>query len=142
MLQLLWPVLLVVTANTFYQICAKSVPEGVNAFASQFITYFVAMLCAAGMFFLTGEKKNFLTELSHTNWSAYVLGLAIVGLEFGNICVYRAGWKVSVANLVSSIILACVLLLVGWLLYKESISLRQIVGMLVCGAGLVLIMKQ
>lgn len=34
MFKYIWPLLLVVLSNTFYQICAKSVPEKMNPFAS------------------------------------------------------------------------------------------------------------
>jgi len=43
--------------------------------------------------------------------------------------------------LVANIGLACVLLLVGVILYKESISVRQILGMVLCVSGLILISK-
>ena len=84
---------------------------------------------------------NLLLELSKANWTTYALGVAIVGLEFGFLCVYRAGWKISIANLFASIALACVLLIVGFLIYKEALSLRQILGMGVCAVGLILIAK-
>lgn len=141
MWNLLWPVLTVIAANTIYHICAKSTPESLNLFASLALSYFVAMLCAIAMFFLTSREKNFLTELSKANWTTFALGIAIVGLEFGFLCVYRAGWNVSIANLVTSVLLSCVLLAVGLLLYRESLSLRQVAGMAVCMTGLLLILK-
>jgi uncharacterized membrane protein len=69
------------------------------------------------------------------------LGIAIVGLEFGYICIYRAGWKIGVASLVANISLACVLLLVGLFVYKEVITLKQLLGMGICAIGLMLIVK-
>lgn len=109
--------------------------------ASLTISYAVAALCSVAMFFLTRGQKNLAAALGQTNWTSYALGVAIVGLEFGFICIYRAGWKISVGNLVASISLACVLLLVGVLLYRESLSVRQMIGLLVCAAGLILIAK-
>lgn len=141
MWNMLWPVLIVVAANTVYNISAKSTPADVNSFASLSVTYLVAMFCSLSLYFVTSEKKNLLLELSKTNWTTYALGAAIVGLEFGFLCVYRAGWKISTANLFASITLACVLLIVGFLLYKEALSLRQILGMAVCAVGLILIAK-
>ncbi|MBQ5348964.1 MAG: hypothetical protein IIU54_04200, partial [Phascolarctobacterium sp.] len=76
-----------------------------------------------------------------TNWSALALGIAIVGLEFGYICIYRAGWKIGVASLVANISLACVLLLVGLFVYKEVITLKQLLDMGICAIGLMLIVK-
>ncbi|MEY8387704.1 EamA family transporter [Oscillospiraceae bacterium 38-13] len=136
---MIWPILIVVTSNTVYNICAKSTPETVNGFAPLAITYTIAAACAVLLFYLTAEEKQLLAELGKTNWTAWVLGLSIVGLEFGFLCVYRMGWNISMGNLTASITLSCVLLLAGVLLYRETLTLRQILGMAVCVLGLVLI---
>ena len=94
MWSMIWPILIVVGANTFYHICAKSTPENANAFASLAITYGVGAVLSIVMFYLTGAR-GLAGELGKTNWPAWVLGIAVVGLEFGNICLYRAGGKVS-----------------------------------------------
>ena len=138
---MLWPVLVVVGANTIYNISTKSTPANVNAFASLAMTYVMAALSSVVLFFLTSDSKNLLAELAKTNWTAYALGIAIIGLEFGYICIYRAGWKIGVASLVANISLACVLLVVGYFFYKEVITLKQLIGMGVCALGLMLIVK-
>jgi len=141
MWNMLWPVLVVVGANTIYNISTKSTPANVNAFASLAMTYVMAALSSVVLFFLTSDSKNLLAELTKTNWTAYALGVAIIGLEFGYICIYRAGWKIGVASLVANISLACVLLVVGYFFYKEVITLKQLLGMGVCALGLMLIAK-
>ena len=141
MWNMLWPVLVVVGANTIYNISTKSTPANVNAFASLAMTYVMAALSSVVLFFLTSDSKNLLAELAKTNWTAYALGIAIIGLEFGYICIYRAGWKIGVASLVANISLACVLLIVGYFFYKEVITLKQLLGMGVCAFGLMLIVK-
>ena len=141
MWNMIWPLLIVVGANTIYNISTKSTPSDVNAFASLATSYFIAMLGSVVMFFITSDSKNLLVEVSKTNWSALALGIAIVGLEFGYICIYRAGWKIGVASLVANISLACVLLLVGLFVYKEVITLKQLLGMGICAIGLMLIVK-
>ena len=141
MWNMLWPVLVVALANTVYNISAKSTPTEINTFASLSITYLVAMICSLVMYIVTGENKNFLQELSKANWTALVLGISIVGLEFGYLWIYRVGWKIGTANLFTSITLTCVLLIIGVLIYKEVLSLRQILGIGVCVIGLVLLLK-
>ena len=141
MWNMLWPILIVVASNTVYNISAKSTPVNINSFASLSVTYLIAMICSLAMYFFTAEQKGLLLELSKANWTTYALGLAVVGLEFGFLCVYRAGWKISTASLFASIALACVLLIIGLLLYKETLSIRQMLGMGVCALGLFLIAK-
>lgn len=141
MWNMLWPMLLVVFANSVYNICAKSTPENANAFGCLTATYLTAALLSAVFFLLTTHGRNIAAELAKINWASLVLGTAVVCLEFGYVYLYRAGWKISVGTLVANISLACVLLFIGLLLYKEAISLRQIAGMMVCVIGLVLISK-
>ena len=138
MWSMIWPIALVVGVNVFYHITTKSTPEGVNAFASLTITYLVGAAFSVAAFYLMGNR-DFIGELGKTNWTAWALGAIIVGLEFGTICVYRAGWKISVASLIANITLACVLLAVGLLVYHETVSLRQGLGVLVCLAGIYLV---
>lgn len=141
MWNMIWPIVLVVGANTFYNICTKSTPPDVDSFASLTITYSVAAALSVLMFFLTSEHKNLFAEFGKTNWTAWVLGLSIVFLEFGFVCLYRSGWKISVGNLIASVSLGCVLLIVGLFLYKEMLTAKQVVGIFVCLVGLGLIAK-
>ena len=136
----IWPVLLIVASNTVYQICAKSTPSGVQPMVSLMVTYLIAAALSLALFFAGGER-HLAQELRKVNWTGLVLGAAIVGLELGSICMYRAGWKISVGSLVANVGVACVLLLIGFLLYRESITLKQIAGVGLCVAGLFLISK-
>ena len=139
MWNIFWPIGLVVLSNTVYNICAKSTPENANAFLSLAVTYCVAMVVALAAFFVSPNRQGIAVELKALNWTAFLLGASVFALELGYIFIYRVGWKVSIASLTANIGLACVLLIVGMLFYKEVLSLRQIAGMIVCGAGLFLI---
>ena len=59
--------------------------------------------------------------------------------QVGYIYAYKAGWPVSVAQIVQAAVLAVILIFVGYLLYKEAITWNKIVGIIVCLAGLGLI---
>lgn len=52
---------------------------------------------------------------------------------------YRSGWKVSSGALVANICLAIALLFVGAILYGENITVKQVLGIFICIAGLFLI---
>ena len=135
----IWPIALVVLSNTFYQICAKSVPDGMNPLASLTVTYLVGAAVSCALYFLLNRNASLLREFRLLNWAPLVLGIAIVGLEVGFIYAFRVGWQVSMAQIVSSAILAVILIFVGYLLYHEAITWNKIVGIIVCLAGLVLI---
>ena len=52
MFQLLWPLALAIFSNVIYQICAKSVPGGMNPFASLTITYVVGAIASVILYFV------------------------------------------------------------------------------------------
>jgi drug/metabolite transporter (DMT)-like permease len=139
MLAYAWPIALIVLSNTLYQICAKSVPEGMNPFASLTVTYLVGAAVSAVLYFVLGPRTGILKEYSKLNWAPFVLGIVIVGLEAGYIFAFKAGWQVSMAQVVQASILAGVLLLVGYLLYHESLTWNKILGIAICLVGLVFI---
>ncbi len=139
MLSYIWPIALIVLSNTLYQICAKSVPEGMNPFASLTVTYLVAALASGILYFAIGPRTGLLKEYSKLNWAPFILGLVIVGLEAGYIFAFKAGWQVSTAQVVQAAILAGVLLFVGYLLYNEALTWNKILGIVICLVGLVFI---
>ena len=139
MLSYIWPIALVVLSNTLYQVCAKSVPDGMNPLASLTVTYLVGAVVSCAMYFILNRNANLLREIRLTNWAPIVLGIVIVGLEVGFIYAFRAGWQISMAQIVSSAVLAVILIFVGYLLYHEAITWNKIIGIIICLAGLVLI---
>jgi len=139
MFSYIWPLGLVVLANVFYQICAKSVPEKVNPFASLTVTYVIGALLSLVMYYVLNRDANILQEYRKLNWAPFIMGIAIVGLEVGYIYAYKAGWPVSLAQIVQASILAVILIFVGFLVYKEAMTWNKIVGIIVCLAGLGLI---
>lgn len=136
-----WPIALAVFADIFYQICAKSTPETLNPFASLTVTYLVGAVICAASYFIASSGGNLITELKEVNWTVFVLGFAIVGLEIGSIYMYKVGWNMNTGYIVKAIFLAIALIAVGYLLYKESINFTKIAGIAVCLLGLYLINK-
>lgn len=134
-----WPLGLVVLSNVFYQICAKSVPEKMNPFASLTITYLVGAIASLILFFILNHDGNLVEEYRKTNVAPFILGLVIVGLEVGYIYAFKAGWQVSTAQIVQAALLAVILIFVGYFVYHESLTWNKIVGVLVCLFGLGLI---
>ena len=138
MFSYIWPIALVVVSNVVYQICAKSVPERMDPFASLTVTYLVGAAASALLYFLFGGT-GLVKEYGRLNWAPFVLGVVIVGLEAGWLFAYKAGWQVSVGFIVQSAFLATVLLFVGYFLYHEPLSWNKVLGIAICLAGLILI---
>ncbi len=135
------PIALIVVSNVFYHICSKSTPQNINPFAALTVTYAIGAAVSALLYFLTNPGVSIVSQYKQLNWSSFVLGIAIVGLEAGTIWMYKAGWDISVGQLVHSSILAVCLIAVGYFCYHETITLTKAVGILVCLVGLFLINK-
>lgn len=139
MYDMLWPVLLIVASNTLYQICAKGVPAEIHPLASVSVTYVVGAVLSIALYFMLGKSPNLAHEYTHVNWAPLVLGIAIVGLELGNIYSYKAGWTISTLSIVQGGILAVVLVFVGALVYHEQITVTKLLGIACSLMGLYLI---
>ena len=139
MFSYVWPMALIVCSNVVYQICCKSVPDGLNSFASLSVTYLVGAAISILLYFLLKKPGNLLQEYHKLNWAPFMLGIAIVGLEVGFIYAYKAGWQVSTASIVQSSFLAVLLIFVGWTLYHEAFTWNKIAGVFICLVGLAVI---
>ena len=141
-LQMYWPLILVVLANTFYNIAAKSVPGGASPWAVLASAYLVSSFLSFLAFLVFDENKNFIQSVRKLDWTVFALAASMVGLEAGYIFIYRYGWKISVASLLSNILLAIILLLIGLVAYKERLSVTQFLGVALCVSGCALLIIQ
>lgn len=131
------PIIIIVISNIIYHTTTKNIPQEANSLLSLAITYLVSMIIAVLMYSITSKSNSILTDMHKINWTSYILGLAVVGVEIGYIYMYRVGWNISKGSLIASISLSILLIIIGILFYKEHIGLNQIVGMTCCIVGLI-----
>ena len=137
-----WPLCLIVLSNVVYNLTSKAIPANASPWAVLVTTYLVSAFLSLVAYFIFEENKNFMYSVQKVNWTGFVLGLSMVGLEIGYIFIYRTGWKLSVASLPANMLLAVILLLLGMVLYHEHINLKQGLGMLLCVMGCALLMVE
>lgn len=140
-MNLYWPIFLIVGANVFYHICAKSMPDAIDPLASLVVTYTVSAVISLILYFALNRDGSLIQEYSHLNWTSFVFGIALVGLEVGCIYMYKVGWSVNTGYIVQSAILAIALLIVGFVAYHEAIIWNKAVGVAICMVGLYFINK-
>ncbi len=138
------PILIIVLANIAYHVSAKSVPKEMDSFFFLSLLYIIAGAISFGIyFFRTGTNiENVAAQVKMINWVPFVFAIGIIGLELGNILMYRVGWNISLGALVSNILLAVALIAVGFLAYSETFSIKQSIGIMCCLLGLVLVNKR
>ena len=83
MFMYVFSIILIVTSNIFYNICQKSTPQKANPFAALLITYLTAAALSFIAFHFYKPDKGLLQSFKDVNWTSFVLGIAIVGLNWG-----------------------------------------------------------
>lgn len=133
-----FPLILVVMGNITYHLSSKNLPKSANPLIGLTVTYLTALLlCLIGLF--CTQTNSFKNELTKLNFSSWLLGLAVLGVEGGYLLLYRNGWNISKGSLIANIITASALILIGFYIYKENLSFINITGFALCFLGIVLL---
>ena len=132
-----WSIALLVVAHTIYQISAKSVPDAMDPFAAVFFNYVVAAALAFCLWMVMGQDRSLTTQLSKMNWAPVTMAMAITAVEVASVFMYKVGWNISIGSTVANILTAIALAGVGVLIYKDVMTVNQLIGIGLCIAGLV-----
>ena len=130
---------LAILSSTLYHFSAKSTPANVNFPIALVVTYGVALGITLISTFFFPSQNGLTFELKQLNWASFLLGLAIVGIEFGFLLTYRAGWNLGIAAVLVNVVASLILVPVAIFVFKDKLSLINIIGILVCLAGLVML---
>lgn len=139
MWKIILPIALVILSNCCYHTIAKKTPSDANSLLSLAITYSVAAIISFVIFFIGNHSASITAEIKKLNWTSFALGVVIIGLELGYILVYRAGGDVSKAPLIANCCLAIALIFIGFVVFKESISVKQIIGIIISIIGMIVV---
>jgi len=130
---------LAICSSALYHFVAKSTPANVNFSVSLIVTYAVALGVTLITALLFPADKGFAAELKNLNWASFLLAIAVVGIEFGFLLTYRAGWNLGIAAVLVNVVASLILLPIAIIFFKDKISWVNIVGIFVCLAGLVML---
>jgi uncharacterized membrane protein len=119
----------------------KAIPDQFNPFISLVITYVTAIITSLILYIIYPTNTTLLSNLKLSIWPSVLLGLVVVGLEVGFLLVYRSGWDLSVASMLSNITVALVLLPIGLLIYRETFTKINVLGVVLCILGLILVKR-
>jgi len=130
---------LAIVSSVLYHFVQKSTPGNVNFVVSLLVTYAVSLGITLLLFAFFPAQNGFIAELRGLNWASYVLALSLVGLEVGFLLVYRSGWNIGIAAVLVNVVASLILVPVAIFLFKDKLNWVNIVGILVCLAGLVML---
>lgn len=130
---------LAIASSAFYHFVAKSTPSNVNFTVSLLVTYAAAFVITLLGFFFFPAPNGVAAELKQLNWASLGLAIAVVGIEFGFLLTYRAGWNLGIAAVLVNVVASLILVPVAIYIFKDQISWINVLGILVCLAGLVML---
>ncbi len=128
-----------ILSSVLYHFSQKSTPANVNPAVAILITYVVAFFLTLILVLFIPTQIGFLAEVRQLNWASYLLAISIVGLEVGYLLVYRAGWNVGIAAVLVNVAASLLLVPVALWVFKQHLSWINLVGILVCLVGLVML---
>ena len=132
-------IILAICSSALYHFTAKSTPSNVNYTVSLLVTYGVAFIVVLFTFVFFPLRSGLVFELKQLNWASIGLAIAIVGIEFGFLLTYRSGWNLGIAAVLVNVVASLILVPVAIFFFKDKISLINILGILVCLVGLVML---
>jgi multidrug transporter EmrE-like cation transporter len=130
---------LAILSSALYHFSAKSVPSNINFAISLIVTYVVALGITLIAALLLPAESGFVAELKKLNWASFLLAIAIVGIEFGFLLVYRSGWNLGIAAVLTNVVASLILVPVAILIFKDKLNWVNVMGIFVCLAGLVML---
>jgi len=130
---------LAICSNVLYHFSAKSTPANVNFSISLIVTYMVALGIVLLSILFFPVKNGLIAELKQLNWASFLLAIAVVGIEFGFLLVYRSGWNLGIAAMLANVVASLILVPVAIFVFKDKLNWVNIVGILVCLVGLVML---
>ncbi len=135
-----FPPILIVVGMIVYQVSQKSTDRDANPFIVVIMAYLIGILACIGGYFLIPKQDAALMPMMRTViWSALGIGLGAAAIEIGFMLAYRAGWNLNILPLSVTVCGAVLLILIGMLAFRETLSTEKIIGILLCIGGLVLI---
>jgi drug/metabolite transporter (DMT)-like permease len=134
------PIAVLVLSVIIYQMGAKLAPQNLNPFHLMIFVYSTGILMALILSRLEGGTLG--QTFKQTNWGVWLMGLSVVGIELGYLLAFRAGWKVSLIGITSSVAVASLMLPIGLLVFREKVSVIHLLGLVLCVAGLLLVTRR
>ncbi|MCP4699988.1 MAG: hypothetical protein GY862_24525 [Gammaproteobacteria bacterium] len=133
---------LVILAGLFYHIFQKSIDTNANPLLSLIATYCVALVASLALLPFFPLNNHLAVEIKQLSWVSYALGLAVVGLEIGFLLAYRTGWNISTGAVFANTAGALLLIPIGIIWFRESVTASNLIGIVLCILGLILIRQR
>jgi drug/metabolite transporter (DMT)-like permease len=136
-----WPMATIVASFIIYHIAIKALRPDLHPLAFLIAVYIVALVATIGLWIAFPALGPTGVRAGDMVW-VLMLGIALVGIEFGFLMAYRNGWSVSVAPTFSNVTLALIMSPIGMIFLKEKLGWQGFAGLALCVVGLILMARR
>jgi drug/metabolite transporter (DMT)-like permease len=125
-----------ITGQVLYHFMQKQIAPGAHPVLALIAFYLGAAALSLPLFLLFPLNTPLAQATSELGGAVWGVAVAIVLIELGFLLAYRAGGSLSSAFVLSASVVTGALLLIGLVVFKEAVSLKQVAGLLLCLAGI------
>jgi drug/metabolite transporter (DMT)-like permease len=134
----LWPFVLAIVAYSSYQLVLKLVRPDVHILAVLAFAYLVSCATAVTLWLMNpGLGDNRLQ--GRDMMMAALIGVSIVGIEFGFASAFRAGQPINTTGAIVNVATALLVVPIGYAVFGEQMSGVKLAGLALCCGGLMLL---
>ena len=130
---------LAIFSTLLYHLTQKMTPTGANPALALTVTYLTSLVLCLLLFAFMPLTTSLKESFGQLNWASFGLAFALVGLEVGFLLAYRLGWNISLAAIFVNVAGTLLLVPIGVFLFKEKLTPVNLLGILVCILGLVMV---
>ncbi len=136
-----WPMATIVGSFVIYHIAIKALRPDLHPLAFLIGVYIIALVLTVVLWLAFPSLGPTGVRAGDMVW-VILLGIALVGIEFGFLMAYRNGWTVSVAPTFSNVTLALIMAPIGMVFLKERLGWQGAIGLALCVLGLILMARR
>jgi len=135
------PLVLTISGGVLYHLTAKSIPKELNPSLVLVAAYASALAASLAAYMLLPAPAP--TPQSTRVWhpAVLILGIAAFMIELGYVVAYRTAWPVSTTSVVTSGMVAALLVPIGLSVFGERLSAANALGLVLCLTGLALLRR-
>jgi uncharacterized membrane protein len=112
-----------------------------SPFFATIVAYVIGIVLCAFLMLVFPVGKSLRDSVRELNWAALLVGFAIVAIEVGFLLAYRVGWKIGLAAVSTNVAVTALLVPLGILVFKENLTPKNILGLIFCILGLILVAR-
>ena len=125
-----------ITGQVLYHFMQKQVAPGAHPVLALIAFYLGAAVLSLPLFLLFPLQAPLAQAVGGLGGAVWGVAVSIVLIELGFLLAYRAGGTLSSAFVLSAAVVTAALLIVGMMVFKEAVSLKQFAGLVLCLAGI------